>query len=68
MLRLDNLKPGEALRWKVEDHRLGRSGSVMWKADTSKVIAPACVSYGPMGLPLRASIEHTDRMLEVWVR
>jgi hypothetical protein len=27
--RLDNLRPGRAPRWKVEDHRLGRSGSGM---------------------------------------
>jgi hypothetical protein len=39
MLRLDNLRLGGALRWKVEDHRLGRSGSEMWKASTSKVVA-----------------------------
>jgi hypothetical protein len=32
MLRFDNLRPGGALRWKAEDRRLGRSGSVMWKA------------------------------------
>jgi hypothetical protein len=38
-----NPRPGRALRWKAEDHRLGRAGSVMWKADTSKVVAPACV-------------------------
>jgi hypothetical protein len=25
-----NLRPGRAFRWKVEDRRLGRSGSVMW--------------------------------------
>jgi hypothetical protein len=25
-----NLRLGGALRWKGEDHRLGRSGSVMW--------------------------------------
>jgi hypothetical protein len=40
---MDNLRPGGALRWKVEDRRLGMSGSVMWQADTSKVVAPACV-------------------------
>jgi hypothetical protein len=28
---------------KSEDRRLGRSGSGMWKADTSKVVAAACV-------------------------
>jgi hypothetical protein len=43
MLRLDNLRPGEALRWKVEDHRLGRPGSDMWKVGTSMVVAPASV-------------------------
>jgi hypothetical protein len=42
-MRLDNLRPGGALRWKVEGRRLGRSGSGMWKASTSKVVAPACV-------------------------
>jgi hypothetical protein len=36
---LDNLRLGGDLRWKVEYHRLGRSGSVMWKAGTSKVVA-----------------------------
>jgi hypothetical protein len=40
---MDNLRPGGALRWKVEDHQLGRSGSVMWQARTSKVVSPACV-------------------------
>jgi hypothetical protein len=44
-----NQRPDRALRWKVEEHRLGRSGSVMWQAGTSKVVAPAWVSYGPMG-------------------
>jgi hypothetical protein len=48
---LDNLRPGEALRWKEEDRQLGRSGSVMWKVGTSKVVALACVSYGLMGWP-----------------
>jgi hypothetical protein len=42
-LRLDNLRLGGALRWKAEDHRLGRLESVMWQADSSKVVAPACV-------------------------
>jgi hypothetical protein len=36
-------RPGGALRWKAEDRRLGRAGRVMWKAGTSKVVAPACV-------------------------
>jgi hypothetical protein len=43
MLRLDNLRSGGALRWKVEGHRLGKSGSGIWKAGTSKVVAHACV-------------------------
>jgi hypothetical protein len=43
MLRLDNLRPDGALRWKAEDRRLGRSGSVIWKAGTSKVVALVCV-------------------------
>jgi hypothetical protein len=43
MLRLDNLRPGGALRWKAEDRRLGRSGSVLWKAGTSKIVAPTYV-------------------------
>jgi hypothetical protein len=40
---LVNWRPDGALRWKVEDHRLGRAGSVMWKAGTSKVVAFICV-------------------------
>jgi hypothetical protein len=43
MLIFVNLRPGGALRWKMEDHCLGRSGSVMWQVSTSKVVAPACV-------------------------
>jgi hypothetical protein len=39
-LRLDNLRSGGTLRWKVEDRRLGRSESEMWKVGTSNVIAP----------------------------
>jgi hypothetical protein len=39
MLRFVNLRPDRALRWKVEDHGLGRSKSVIWKAGISKVIA-----------------------------
>jgi hypothetical protein len=27
---MDNLRPGGALRWKPEDHQLGRPESVMW--------------------------------------
>jgi hypothetical protein len=40
---MDNLRSGGALRWKVEDPQLGRSGSVMWQAGTSKIVSPACV-------------------------
>jgi hypothetical protein len=32
-----------ALRWKGEDHRLGRLRSGVCKADAFKVVAPACV-------------------------
>jgi hypothetical protein len=42
---------------------LERAGSVMWKADTSKVVAPTCVGKGSMSWPPRASIERTDRIL-----
>jgi hypothetical protein len=35
----------------------------MWKADTSKVVAPTCVGKGSMGWPPRASIERTDHIL-----
>jgi hypothetical protein len=45
------------------DRRLGRSGSGMWKAGTSMVVAPACVCLEPMGCSPQASIECTDRML-----
>jgi hypothetical protein len=45
---------------------LGWSGSDMWKAGAFKVVAPACVSYGPMGCPPRVSIECSDRMLVIW--
>jgi hypothetical protein len=38
-----NLRSSGALRWKAEDHRLGRAVSVMWKASTSKVVASACI-------------------------
>jgi hypothetical protein len=44
MLMLENLRPSRALRWKAEDRQLGRSGSVMWKDGTSKIVAPAYVS------------------------
>jgi hypothetical protein len=33
----------------MDDHRLGRSDSVMWKGGTSMVVARVCVSYGLMG-------------------
>jgi hypothetical protein len=39
-----NLRPGGTLRWKVEDRRLGREGRVMWKFNTSKVVASAYVN------------------------
>jgi hypothetical protein len=60
---MDNLRPGGALRCKVEDHRLGRSGSGLWQAGTSKVVAPTCLGEGPMGWPPWASIERNNRML-----
>jgi hypothetical protein len=40
---MDNLRSGGTPRWKVEDHQFGRSGSGLWQAGTSKVVAPACV-------------------------
>jgi hypothetical protein len=40
---MDNLRPGGALRWKVET-QLERSGSVIWQVSTSKVVAPTYVS------------------------
>jgi hypothetical protein len=40
---MDNLRPGGTLRWKVEGHQLGRSGSVMWQVSTFNVVAPVCV-------------------------
>jgi hypothetical protein len=39
----DNLRSDGAIRWKAKDCRLGRSGSMIWKANTYKVVAPACV-------------------------
>jgi hypothetical protein len=36
-------RPGEALRYKREDHRLGRLGGGVWKASTFKAVAPAYV-------------------------
>jgi hypothetical protein len=41
---MDNLRPDETLRWKVENRRLGRSGSVMWQAGTFKAVTLTCVS------------------------
>jgi hypothetical protein len=38
-----NLRSGGTLRWKAEDRQLGRSGIVMWKVDTSKILAPVYV-------------------------
>jgi hypothetical protein len=38
-----NLRPGGALGWKADDRQLGRVGSVLWKADASKVVAPIYV-------------------------
>jgi hypothetical protein len=38
-----NWRPDDALRWKVEDHRLERSKRVMWQVGTTKAVAPACV-------------------------
>jgi hypothetical protein len=43
MLRVDNLRPDGAFRWKADDHRLGRSGSVMWQVGTSKAVAPVYI-------------------------
>jgi hypothetical protein len=36
-------RPGGALRWKGEDHRLGRSESGVWKASTFRAVAHACI-------------------------
>jgi hypothetical protein len=41
---LFKLRPGGALRWKAEDCRLGRAGSVMWQVGTSNVVALICVN------------------------
>jgi hypothetical protein len=38
-----NGRLGGALKWKGEDHRLGRSRSGVWKVGIFKVIAPTCV-------------------------
>jgi hypothetical protein len=40
---LAKLETGWTLRWKGGDHRLGRSESDVWKADTFKAVALACV-------------------------
>jgi hypothetical protein len=61
-----NLRLDGVLRWKVEDRQLGRSGSVMWQADTSKMVSPTCVGKGSMGWPPRVSIECIEHMLEIW--
>jgi hypothetical protein len=37
----------------------------MQKVNTSKVVALVRVGQGPMGWPPQASIERTDRMLEI---
>jgi hypothetical protein len=47
---------------------LGRTERVMWKANTSKVVAPICVGKGPMSWPSQASSECTDHMLEIWAQ
>jgi hypothetical protein len=47
---------------------VGKVGSGMWQASTSKAVAPACVSYGSMGSPPQASIERTDLMPVIWAR
>jgi hypothetical protein len=65
---MDKLEIGRGPSVERGDHRLGRSGSGMWKVNTFKVVAPACVGYGPMGWPPRASIERTDRMPVLWAR
>jgi hypothetical protein len=43
MLMMVTLRLEGAISWKAEDRQLGRSGSVMWKANTSKVVAPIFV-------------------------
>jgi hypothetical protein len=43
-VELDKLEPDGTLRWKVEDHRLGRAESVMWQVGTSKIVPPPSVS------------------------
>jgi hypothetical protein len=61
-----NLRLDRALMWKVENHQLGRSVSVIWQAGSSKVVALACVGLVPMDWRPRASIEYTDRMPVMW--
>jgi hypothetical protein len=46
-----------------KDSQLGKFRECMWKASTFKAISPACVGYGPMSWPPRASIERIDHML-----
>jgi hypothetical protein len=47
---IDNLRSDGALRWKAKDCRLGMSGSVMWQAGTSKVVAPRLCQLRTDGL------------------
>jgi hypothetical protein len=35
-----NWRPGGTLKWKAEDHWLGREESVIWKVGPSKIVAP----------------------------
>jgi hypothetical protein len=49
----------------VEDHCLERTGSVMWQADTSKVVASHLYWLRTDGLTPRASIEQTDHILVI---
>jgi hypothetical protein len=53
MLMLVNLGPDGTLRWKAEDHRLGRSESVMGKDDTSKIVALSVLVKDRWVVPLR---------------
>jgi hypothetical protein len=43
------LETGRTLRWKGEDHRLGRSASSVWKADTFRSL-PVSVKDRWVGL------------------
>jgi hypothetical protein len=47
---------------KIGDRQLGRSGSVMWKVGTSKVVSPL-VSVKDRWIGPRENIKRTDRML-----